>query len=79
LPADLAVTKTVSKAAVMAGDTISYTISYINNGPQPTQNVFIDDRLPMNFTLLSASLANTNLTSGAAVIGRRFAIGNLAV
>ena len=79
LPSDLSITKTVSKAAVSAGDSISYTLSYVNYGPQPVQNVAIDDRLPTNFTFVSASLASTNLTSGAIVIGKRFVIASLAV
>lgn len=79
LLSDLAITKTVSKAAVSAGDTISYVLSYINNGPQPVQWVYIDDLLPSAFSFVSASLASVNLMSGATVVGKRFTVGTLAV
>src|SRR5262249_48579717 len=42
-PADLAVTKTVSNPTPNVGDTITYTITLKDNGPDPATNVTLTD------------------------------------
>ena len=44
--ADLELTKTVSATTAYVGGSVIYTLSLTNNGPQPTANVVVTDRLP---------------------------------
>ena len=50
---DLAVTKTVSNAAPIEGDTIVYTITVTNNGPNKATGIQIQDLLPVGVTYVS--------------------------
>ncbi len=53
---DLAITKSYSPATVYAGDTFTYTLSIINNGPQGTVgDVTVTDPLPSGVTFVSAT------------------------
>ncbi|MCS5491194.1 DUF7507 domain-containing protein, partial [Algoriphagus limi] len=53
--ADLAITKTGSPNPVIAGENLTYTISVTNNGPSDAQNVEVNDVLPAELSLISAS------------------------
>ena len=44
--ADLAVTKTDSPDPVTAGNNLTYTINFTNNGPSNAQNVTVTDAVP---------------------------------
>src|SRR5262249_35356117 len=55
--ADLAVTKSDSPDPVIAGNNLTYTINYINNGPSDAQTVTVTDAVPANATFVSASVA----------------------
>ncbi|MEM7033119.1 MAG: DUF11 domain-containing protein, partial [Chloroflexota bacterium] len=58
LAADIAVAKTVTSIEPIAGDTITYTITITNNGPDTAVNIVMTDTLPTGITygsLVSAS------------------------
>ena len=54
--ADLAVTKTDTPDPVIAGQNITYTINYTNNGPDPAANVTVTDATPPGTTFVSAQV-----------------------
>ena len=54
--ADLAITK-VGPASVMSGTNATYTITMINNGPNPAQNVTVSDTIPPTTSFVSVSVA----------------------
>ncbi|GAA2979621.1 DUF11 domain-containing protein [Actinokineospora diospyrosa] len=53
--ADLAAAKTVGSTSQNAGQTVTYTISAINNGPNAGTGVSLTDTLPTGTTFISAS------------------------
>ena len=55
LSADLSVTKTVSSPTPNVGDTISYTVTVTDNGPNDATNVTLGDPLPAGLTFVSAT------------------------
>ncbi len=57
--ADVSVTKT-GPASIGAGVTFSYTINYVNNGPDAAVNVIVRDALPGAVTFVSASNGGTH-------------------
>src|SRR5262249_39825899 len=69
--ADLAVSKTVSDATPNVGDTITFTVTLTNAGPDPATNVTVHDLLPSGLTFVSAtpSQGTYNSTSGAWSVG----------
>ena len=54
LQADLALAKTVSNATPNVGDTITYTVTLSNNGPNDATNVQVTDTLPTGVSFVSA-------------------------
>src|SRR5207237_5494686 len=48
--ADLAVTKTVNNAAPNVGDTITFTVTLTDNGPNSATNAQLTDLLPAGLT-----------------------------
>src|SRR5262249_2604934 len=69
--ADLAVNKSVSNPTPNVGDTITYTITLTNNGPDPATGVTVQDTLPAGVTFLSASPTegDYNSTTGTWTVG----------
>ena len=51
----LVLTKTVDKATALAADTVTYTLTYINNSNEPLANIVINDATPAYTTFLSAT------------------------
>ncbi|MGP4038682.1 DUF7948 domain-containing protein [Gracilibacillus sp. D59] len=51
--ADLTITKTDMPDPVLVGETLTYTVTAINNGPSPATGVIIMDVLPQEATLVS--------------------------
>src|SRR4030095_8417057 len=52
--ANLKVTKTDSPDPVTAGNNLTYTINFANNGPSDAQTVTVTDAVPANATFVSA-------------------------
>src|SRR5262249_27226281 len=57
--ADLQVSKTVSNPTPNVGDTITYTITLTDNGPDPATNVTVQDTLPAGVAFVSATPAGS--------------------
>ena len=55
--ADLAVTATATPIVAVAGDTVTYTITATNNGPQNAAAVTLSDSVPANTTFASITAA----------------------
>jgi len=55
LQADLAITKTVTPGTVVAGQSVSYTITVKNNGPTDAQAVSVADALSSNLTNITTT------------------------
>jgi uncharacterized repeat protein (TIGR01451 family)/CSLREA domain-containing protein len=60
--ADLSLSKTVSDSTPQVGDTITYTVTVSNFGPDATTNVQVVDTLPPTVTYVPASFAVTQGT-----------------
>lgn len=71
--ADLSVTKTANKSTANVGDTINYTITLKNLGPDNATGVFVTDILPTGLNFVSAT---STLGSYATSTGK-WTIGNL--
>lgn len=61
--ADLAISKIDNPESVIAGKTLTYTLTITNNGPSPAQNVVVTDTLPLSMSLQSVTPA-TSTQSG---------------
>ena len=70
--ADLAIDKSVSDPSPNLGDTVTWTIDVVNNGPDTAENVVVADALPPGVTFLTASSDQFDAESG------EWAVGNLA-
>ncbi|MFN8371565.1 MAG: NosD domain-containing protein [Anaerolineae bacterium] len=58
-PADVAITKTDSADPITLGNSVTYTLSVVNNGPGGSNGVVVTDTLPANVTFVSASAGCT--------------------
>jgi uncharacterized repeat protein (TIGR01451 family) len=69
--ADLFVTKTVSNASPNVGDTIAYTVTLTDNGPDAATNVSLRDALPVGLSFMTAlpSQGTYDATSGTWIVG----------
>ncbi len=63
--ADLEVAKVVSNASPGEGDAITYTVTAVNNGPNDTTGVTLDDTLPAGLTFVSSSPSQGTYSSGS--------------
>ncbi|NJN96086.1 MAG: DUF11 domain-containing protein [Anaerolineales bacterium] len=57
--ADLVISKIDEPEPVIAGETITYTLTVTNNGPSPAADVVISDTLPLSLSLQSVSPATS--------------------
>ena len=57
--ADLALIKAVSDSTPNVGDTVTFTISVTNNGPDAATNVAVSDTLSNDFTYAGSILGGT--------------------
>jgi hypothetical protein len=81
--ADLQVTSvTDAPDPVIAGNNITYTINFINNGPDTSSNVTVTDAVPANTTFVSASMpagwTRTDVVPPGGTGNIVFAKGNVA-
>ncbi len=63
---DVAVVKTDSADPVVAGGTLTYTITVTNNGPSTATNVVVTDPLPTGLTFTSGTATNSGTVTNAA-------------
>ena len=65
--ADLSVAKIVSNPGPNVGDTVTFTITLSNSGPNPATNVTLQDQLPAGLTFVSATASQGSYSSGSGV------------
>jgi uncharacterized repeat protein (TIGR01451 family) len=65
--ADLAVRKTVSNPTPNVGDTITYTITLTDNGPDPATGLTVQDTLPAGVMFVSATPSEGSYDSSTGV------------
>lgn len=53
--ADLGVTKAASSATIIAGSSVTYTITLVNNGPDSALSITVTDNLPASLTFVSCA------------------------
>jgi len=70
LQTNLMVSKVVMPTTGVADDIVTYTLSFMNQGPKAATNVILVDDLPMEITVLSVSMTGTMLTQN--VNGNRY-------
>ncbi|WP_231189422.1 DUF11 domain-containing protein [Haladaptatus sp. DYF46] len=70
--ADLSLTKNVNESSPAMGDTVAFTITLTNSGPNATTNVQVTDKLPdgLTFVRADASQGNYNAKSGIWSVGK---------
>jgi len=51
--ADLTITKVADAASVVAGSTVTWTVTVVNNGPSTARDVVVADALPAGLTIVS--------------------------
>jgi uncharacterized repeat protein (TIGR01451 family) len=67
--ADLALKKTVNNATPNPGDTVTFTITLTNNGPDPATHVTVKDAMPAGLTLVSAAPSLGTYAAGIWTVG----------
>jgi len=73
--ADLSVTKTVNNATPNLGQSVIFTVSVTNNGPNAATNVAVSDTLPAGMTFVSSNPSQGTYNSGTG----SWSVGSLAV
>ncbi len=71
---DLAVTKTVDNATQDVGESVIFTVSLLNNGPDPATGVTVTDLLPSGYTFVSNTASHGSYVSGTGL----WTVGGLA-
>ncbi|PRB10646.1 DUF11 domain-containing protein [Microbacterium sp. MYb62] len=66
--ADLAITKTLDTAPLVAGSPVTFTIGVTNNGPQTATGVTVTDPVPAGMTDVTASSAGESCTVTTVVV-----------
>lgn len=75
---DIVVTQTTSAQQVNAGDSLNYTITVRNNGPDAASKVTINDNLPSELSIVSCAAPQANSCNGF-TNNRSALLGSLAV
>jgi len=67
-PADLAVTKSDDPDPVTAGETLTYTLTVTNNGPDPATGIVLTDTLPSGVTFVSARASQGSCSRSSGIV-----------
>jgi uncharacterized repeat protein (TIGR01451 family) len=71
---DVSLTKTASATDVVTGDTVTYTLTVSNAGPDTATGVEVTDQLPAGVTYSTHNASQGTFTSGTGI----WAVGDLA-
>jgi len=63
--ADLAVTKAASSGTIIAGSSVTYTITLVNNGPDSASSITVTDNLPASLTFVSCASTGNGVCGGS--------------
>ncbi len=68
---DLVVTKVVDNSAANVGESVVFTITIANNGPDAATNIELEDRLPSGYSFVSSTVSQGtyNSTTGEWTVG----------
>jgi len=72
--ADLEVTSSVSPVAVYIGDTVTFTIEVLNNGPFNAENIVIENIVPLGYTV--TGINNGGTQTGNIIAWPQFDLAN---
>ena len=64
--ADLSLSKTVGSSTAKAGDTVTYTLTLTNNGPDTANSITVTDNFPSALTFVSCSAPGGSCGTGSA-------------
>lgn len=78
LSADLTITKTVSAATVTVGDSLTYTLTVTNNGPDTAADVVLSDVLPSTVTVEGGTSVNAPAPDCSGLSPLRCSFGAMA-
>ncbi len=73
--ADLAITKTADQTNPLSNETVNFTVTVTNNGPEPATEIDINETLPTGLTLVQATPSQGTYNQ----ITKLWAVGSLAV
>ncbi|MFC1975851.1 hypothetical protein ACFLXQ_05595, partial [Chloroflexota bacterium] len=57
--ADVSISKNYTPSDIIAGETVTYTMTIVNNGPSDAQTVVVTDTLPVSFTVVTDPFTDT--------------------
>lgn len=77
-PTDLSITKTVSAATAVRGDSRSYTLAVRNNGPGVSSGYTVTDTVPSTLTIGSLPAGCSRSGQAVTCSGGRLAVGSTA-
>ncbi|MFN8459519.1 MAG: proprotein convertase P-domain-containing protein [Anaerolineae bacterium] len=63
--AELALSKVVGNSTPTEGDSVIYTVTVSNNGPEPATGVIISDTLPLSLTLVTSNTSQGGYDGGS--------------
>ncbi|MEX0274890.1 MAG: gliding motility-associated C-terminal domain-containing protein, partial [Flavobacteriaceae bacterium] len=64
ISADLSIDKNISDTTPNTGDTVTFTIDIVNNGPDSATNVSLEDVVPQGYTINTGSISNGGTLAG---------------
>lgn len=67
--ADVAVSKSVNNSNPNVDDTVTFTVTVVNNGPSTATGVSVNDALPTGYQLVSSNVSTGNYSTGVWTIG----------
>ena len=67
--ADLSIAKSVANPTPNVGDTVTFTVTLSNSGPNPANGVTVQDSLSAGLTFVSASVSQGSFAAGTWTVG----------
>lgn len=67
-PADLALTKSVNKTSATVGETVTYSLDIVNNGPDVATNVQLSDMMPAGLQTIAMRSSQGSCSLGTPIV-----------